>query len=653
MTTHSARRAATALSAAVTTALLAAPALASTTVEPSDPGAGDGKLLLVLDASGSMGDPDSAGEPKIESARTALDAVIDTLGEDDQVGLRLFSSTVSESNTAAACSDSELVVPVGTSNHGELAAAVEDYQAFGGETPIGYALQQAGQDLGSEGQRSILLVSDGLSTCDPDPCEVAQDLTEDGIDLRIHVVGFDVDAEARQQLQCVADAGNGRYVDATDTDSLTAALQTFSTRAFRPFTVQGEPVEGTLKPAQAPELTPGQYTDTMAQDKAHAKHYRLTRTVPGSRLYAGVTMRPGRGGVSDYQLRLETVDGTLCGTAAGTPFSAGGNNSFGTAVTNSGEMTTGNEECAAADELILRLYPGGASEAIVGEPMEIVITETPPPTNAEQLPEEASRPQWEQMSPGKPVAEVVAGSSLNDAPLIEPGQTYSSVLTRGELVFFRVPVEYGQRLQALVEFPRPDGALAGSTGGATDLADILVVGPTRGRADDVLADLGELNTRTALSATSPVQLATTTPEVRWASYGSGTAPGASTMAGDYYIGVSLSSSQDLLLPVPFTLSTELIGEVSGEPEFAEAATEATPENDDAEEAAVTETPSTTQDDTDDAAAATQESPEETASAAPQAAADAGTSRGMLLGLGALGTALLGAGIVVLVRALRS
>ena len=51
--------------------------------------------------------------------------------------------------------------------------AVADY-APTGETPIAYALQQAATDLGPDGNRTVVLVSDGIATCDPDPCEVAE-----------------------------------------------------------------------------------------------------------------------------------------------------------------------------------------------------------------------------------------------------------------------------------------------------------------------------------------------------------------------------------------------------------------------------------------------------------------------------------------------
>lgn len=659
MTRLTTRRAATALTTLITTAFLAAPALGvtpmSTTPDAQDPDSTDGQLLLVLDASGSMRDDDGAGHPKIDTARTALDSVVDDLDADQRVGLRLFASTESESNTTAACNDSELVVPVGAHNRADLRTAVQDYEPFGGETPIGYALQEGAADLGSEGQRSILLVSDGISTCDPDPCEVAEGLTEDGIDLAIHVVGLDVDSQAREQLQCIAAAGNGTYIDATDTDTLTSALTQVSTRAFRPFTIMGEPVVGTTDPESAPTLVAGQFTDHAAINEEVTTWYRVRRTVPGSTLHIGLTMRPEHGGTSSYQLYLETPEGRGCDSTVGTPWGAGMSNTFGTASVRS-TGTNFATACEEADELMLRVKLGGGSEQLYGTPAEIVVAEDNPITNREELPGRADRAEWVEMQPGEPAAEVVAGSSLNDAPRIEPGQTVSSELTRGEIVFFKVPVDYGQRLQALAEFPAPQGALADSIGYVSDVVDIEIVGPTRGEADDGLARMGDLSSREILDDEGASQVAATTHEVRWANRGSGTALGASSLAGDYYVAVSLTSSKEQLLPVPFTLTTEAVGQPSGFPEYADpsAVGDLTEETatagggDAAEDAASTDAPEQTA--PNDQAEATGE---DVAAAPPVESPDDGAPNGLIIALVVGGLGLLGAGGALLAKVMRT
>lgn len=665
MTPHT-RRVATALTALLSTALLTAPALGApgssatlaisntiTSATPDAPETTDGQLLLVLDASGSMQDDDGAGTPKIEAARSALGSVIDGLADDQRVGLRMFASTESESDTAAACADSELVVPVGTGNQGDLSAAVDDYEPFGGETPIGYALQEAGKDLGSEGQRSILLVSDGLSTCDPDPCEVAEDLTEDGIDLSIHVVGLDVDSEARAQLQCIAEAGNGSYIDAADTESLTSALTQVSTRAFRPFSIAGEPVEGTPTAPPAPVLGVGQFTDTMPLNEESAKFYRLQRTVPGSTLHVGITSRPESGGLGSYRMGLETTEGDSCGTNHALAWSAAAGNSFGTTAVNTSLNAAAHKECQQDDEIILRLVLQPGSPGLQEAPFEMVVSEELPVTNASTLPGSSVIPSWDEIELGTPTGEIVGGSSLNDAPRIEPGQTYTSELTRDEIVFFRVPVDYGQRLQALVEFPKPTGLFAETTGPVSDVADVLIIGPTRGEATAKLANLGDLSERAVIQEEHAVRAAATTYEVRWANRAA-RAASANVIAGDYWVGVSMTSNDEVRPPIPFTLTTETIGEPSGFPEYAEAsaADDLTEETAPAEETQTDDSAATAAPDTaaQDEASATGP---DTAAAPPVETPDDGASAGLILGLAALGLALLGAGGFVLAKVMRT
>ena len=63
-------------------------------------------------------------------------------------------------------------MPIGTGNRDALQDEIRRYQPSG-ETPISSSPHQAADDLGGEGMRTILLVSDGEETCDADPCETA------------------------------------------------------------------------------------------------------------------------------------------------------------------------------------------------------------------------------------------------------------------------------------------------------------------------------------------------------------------------------------------------------------------------------------------------------------------------------------------------
>jgi hypothetical protein len=69
-----------------------------------------------------------------------------------------------------------------------------------------------------------VLISDGIETCDGDPCKVAGELAAAGVQTRIHAVGFDVDDAARAQLKCIAEAGHGSYFDAANAEEFKLAV---------------------------------------------------------------------------------------------------------------------------------------------------------------------------------------------------------------------------------------------------------------------------------------------------------------------------------------------------------------------------------------------------------------------------------------------
>ena len=58
-----------------------------------------------------------------------------------------------------------------------------------GQTPIAYALNQAADDFSTlQGERALVLVTDGIESCGGDPVQAARDLREQGI--KVHLIGF-------------------------------------------------------------------------------------------------------------------------------------------------------------------------------------------------------------------------------------------------------------------------------------------------------------------------------------------------------------------------------------------------------------------------------------------------------------------------------
>lgn len=178
-----------------------------------------GDAILILDASGSMwGQVD--GQTKISAARRAVDSILSKWHAQDRLGLMAYGH-----RTKGDCKDIELVVPVGEFDAGKIRSAVRGLNPKG-KTPMADSLRAAAQALKSnENKSTVILVSDGIETCAPDPCAVAAELKKGGINFTAHVIGFDVtDPVAKNQLQCIARATGGVYLDASNASALEDAL---------------------------------------------------------------------------------------------------------------------------------------------------------------------------------------------------------------------------------------------------------------------------------------------------------------------------------------------------------------------------------------------------------------------------------------------
>ncbi|MCQ3998362.1 VWA domain-containing protein [Aeromicrobium sp. 636] len=427
-------------------------------------------MMLVMDASGSMAEKTGGGTTRIRAAKDGLNAVIDALPAEQKVGFRVYGASDVAEDDPAACTDSERIVDLGTDNREDLRRAVADYEPVGW-TPTSHALREAAKDLGDSGQRTIVLVSDGEPTCDPDPCVVAREIAKDGIDLRIDVVGFDVSGRAKKTLQCVADAGNGTYYDADDAESLTDSLRVSSVRASRPFDLTGTPVRGTPAIAEAPLIELGQYTDTIATDAM--AHYRLRRTAPGSTFHVGAVISGVSGDLGAAAvLKIMQAGGQWCsaGTTYGLDMSSRTPIYYG-AVSS----WTRDRESPCHSEPELALGVERAVGGIEGRPIELAVYEEPPMAAAPDASTLGEEPRWSPVTPSTPT-EVVPGSSVANAPVVEPG-SYAMDISAGETQVLAVPVDWGQQLRAQFDATLNDDVRDAAAAGSD--VDVTVINPMR------------------------------------------------------------------------------------------------------------------------------------------------------------------------------
>ena len=546
------------------------------------------KLLLMLDASGSMNGKDASGLSKIKAAQKALTSVVNTLPAESQVGLRVYGATVQGGRpTPQACADTQLVHPIGPLDRPGLAAAINGFKAKG-ETPIAGSLKAAMGDLGAEGKRNIVLVSDGEESCVPDPCPVVKELVKQGIDLQIDTVGFAVDAKARKQLQCIAAAGNGSYYDAKDAGQLEESLNKLATRAIRPFAISGTPVKGVVLPDDAPlpssvpVLTPGQYTDAIATSEDGWTFYTVQRTMPHSTVHIGFTARPrqyddGQGfgwSSENWDAETRTADGIKCATSWALK-----NDGLGLQqLIGLGVVTLGSHDvdslpkkdelaCEVAMTLTLRVRRDKGGPDLT--PLEISYIEEPPISNLATLPApdkgvfggQGKKVKASTMQP------VTGGQSFSTATEISSG-TWTDTLVPGEVTVYKIRLEPGQSVQFQMDGPNK-GFTYPSAGIVLWVSGVLY-SPDRVRIGDELWKAG------SFSASSASPHLTNSGEIRYRNrfydqYTTGASPERVAMGGWYYyvagIGTAQKGEHLRGVPIAINFTARVTGTPSGFPDY--------------------------------------------------------------------------------------
>ena len=133
------------------------------------------------------------------------------------------------------CTDIENVIPVGPVSPGSFSKMVNSLTPRG-KTPLTEAVREAADVLNyRDTAATVILVSDGVESCNADPCALAEELERGGVNFTAHVVGFDVGRIKDQgQLSCLAEKTGGLYLTADNADELTTALKTVAAPAPPP-----------------------------------------------------------------------------------------------------------------------------------------------------------------------------------------------------------------------------------------------------------------------------------------------------------------------------------------------------------------------------------------------------------------------------------
>lgn len=183
-------------------------------------------IMFIYDGSGSMWGQ-IEGVTKKEIAAEVLSTAVNNLSETQKVSLMAYGH-----RKKADCNDVEVIVDLNNTSKDQVIQAVNDINPLG-KTPLAHSATLAINSLrDSQTKATIILVTDGIESCDGNICEVVAKAKAEGIDFKFHIVGFGLKEGETEQLKCAASAGGGQYYDAADAEGLNKVLYTATTETI-------------------------------------------------------------------------------------------------------------------------------------------------------------------------------------------------------------------------------------------------------------------------------------------------------------------------------------------------------------------------------------------------------------------------------------
>lgn len=176
-------------------------------------------IIFIYDASGSMWGQIN-GATKMSIASSVLKKSIARLDENQRIGLVAYGHRME-----GDCRDVEFIIPLDNKNRNLINSSLEKLKPLG-RTPLAFSATRVVEVLRKSGEAAtVILITDGIESCDGDICTVVKAAKEDGIALKLHIIGFGLKDSETAQLRCAAEAGDGQYYDASNADQLGNVLE--------------------------------------------------------------------------------------------------------------------------------------------------------------------------------------------------------------------------------------------------------------------------------------------------------------------------------------------------------------------------------------------------------------------------------------------
>lgn len=192
--------------------------------------------MIVFDGSGSMSEMgfNLLDEPRIFGARKAIRDTVPEISRTRDLGLIIYGP-----GSGDGCSNVDLRFAPVADAADRIISEVEALVPVG-NTPLSDSVGLAARVLDYRSRPGVVvLITDGKETCGGAPCQLAAELSREGADLTVHVIGFQVRGDhfsypnqasgdyvrGRTVARCLADITGGEYFSTETVDELVAALR--------------------------------------------------------------------------------------------------------------------------------------------------------------------------------------------------------------------------------------------------------------------------------------------------------------------------------------------------------------------------------------------------------------------------------------------
>lgn len=160
-------------------------------------------------------------ETRIQVAREVLSQEVESIRsiKNLEIALRVYGHQSVVTNSYQDCNDTKLEIPFGADNFSSIKERIKTIQAKGA-TPIARSLEASAKDFPDTiAKNYIILITDGLESCDNDPCIIAKKLKEKGVKVTPFVIGLGMDLSYLNQFNCI-----GNFSEAENKEAFKTAL---------------------------------------------------------------------------------------------------------------------------------------------------------------------------------------------------------------------------------------------------------------------------------------------------------------------------------------------------------------------------------------------------------------------------------------------